>query len=71
MQRRSLVGAVFAGFPSALAFPRTSTAGADRPSAGPTSVIPAASYAMTDDGVRLDVRRRVGLSNAGSADVDT
>lgn len=53
MQRRSLVGAMFATLSSALAFPRTSTAKSEGPSSGATPVIPGMSYAVTDDSVRL------------------
>ena len=53
MQRRSLVGAMFATLSSAVAFPGKGTAKGDGPSAGATPAIPGMSYATTDDGVRL------------------
>jgi pimeloyl-ACP methyl ester carboxylesterase len=53
MQRRSLVGAMFATFSSVLAFPRASTAEGGGSSSEATPPMPGASYAMTDDGVRL------------------
>lgn len=55
MRRRSLVSALFAVLPSALAFSRTSTAGGDGTSSGAAPAMPGMSYAMTDDGVRLYV----------------
>lgn len=53
MRRRSLVSALFAVLPSALAFSRTSTSGGDGTSSGAATAMPGMSYAMTDDGVRL------------------
>ena len=53
MRRRSLVSALFAVLPSALAFSTTSTSGGDGTSSGAATVMPGMSYAMTDDGVRL------------------